>query len=157
MPGETALRLSAISSRPGNDSMPSVPVVLVVEDELPVQTTICAALTLMGFKPHRAATVDAALTILGADHVDAVSLDIRLPDPTGLYRSGLSLLPLLRAMPEYARVPVLIFTGNPLSPEDEELARHHDAHVFYKPQPYSVLIEHLSRLLQDAPGLEHQL
>jgi DNA-binding response OmpR family regulator len=132
--------------------MARVPVVLVVEDELAVQTTLCATLTLMGFKAYPADTVETALKILGREHVDAVCLDVRLPDPKGLERSGLTLLAFLRATAEYAHVPVLIFTGNPLSPDDEELARRSDAHVFYKPERYSVLIEHLNRLLESTPA-----
>ena len=134
------------------EHMAHAPIVLVVEDEQSVQTTLCATLTLMGFKTYHADTVDSALKILGTEHVDAVSLDFRLPDPKGLQQTGLSLLAFLRATAEYAHVPVLIFTGMPLSPEDEELVRRHDAHVFYKPQPYSVLIEHLNRTLRGAPN-----
>ena len=131
--------------------MPHRPIVLVVEDEPSVQTTLCATLTLMEFAPHHAKSVDEALKILGSQHVDAVTLDVRLPDPDNLQRSGLTLLPLLRATAEYATIPILIFTGMPLSPDDEEIARRHDAHVFYKPERYSVLIEHLGRALGHVP------
>lgn len=132
--------------------MALIPAILVVEDEASVQTTLCATLTVMGFKTHVAGTVEAALKVLGTEHIDAVSLDIRLPDPKGLKRTGLSLLAFLRATAEYAHVPVLIFTGQPLSPDDEQLARRHDAHIFYKPQRYSVLIEHLNRMLESTPA-----
>jgi two-component system, OmpR family, phosphate regulon response regulator PhoB len=132
--------------------MPHVPVVLVVEDEPSVRTTLCAALTQGGFKAHAAEHVDAALKILGSEHVDAVSLDVRLPDWGGQQRNGLSLLTFLRATAEYAHVPVIIFTGVPLSPNEEALARTHDAQVFCKPQAHSVLIEHLSRLLESSPA-----
>ncbi len=123
-------------------------VVLVVEDDRAIQTTLCATLTLMGFKTRCADSVDQALKVLGTDQIDAVSLDVRLPDPKGMERSGLSLLAFMRATPEYAHVPVLIFTGVPLSFEDEELVRRHRAHVFYKPQPYSTLVAHLKQLFQ---------
>ncbi len=137
--------------------MSESPVVLVVEDEESVKTTLCATLTVMGFRAHHAQNVDDALKILGNEHVDAISLDIRLPDPRGLQRSGLSLLTFLRATAEYAHVPVLIFTGIPLSPEDQELARRLDAQVFYKPQSYSVLIQHLTRMLEGAPAVSPRL
>ncbi len=123
------------------------PVVLVVEDEPSVQTTFCATLTLMGFKTQHAATVDRALEILGAERVDAVSLDVRLPDPKGLERSGLTLLAYLRASKEHAHLPVLIFTGQPLSQEEEILIQQHNAEVFYKPQRYTTLVECLTRML----------
>jgi hypothetical protein len=80
--------------------------------------------------------------------VDAVSLDVCVPDPKGLDRSGLSLLTLLRETPGYAALPALIFTGLPLSIEEEDAARKLNAPVFYKPQPYSVLIQHLNRQLR---------
>ena len=130
--------------------MPNAPVVLVVEDEPSVQHTLCTALTLMGFQTRQADNVDAALTILANDRIDAVSLDIRIPDPKGLQRSGLSVLAHLRSIEEYRSVPVLVFTGMPLTAEDAELVGRHNARVFYKPQRYSVVIEELRRLLQKA-------
>jgi DNA-binding NtrC family response regulator len=128
--------------------MAHAPVILVVEDEPSVQTTFCATLTLMGFKTHHADTVDRALEILDAEPIDAVSLDVRLPDPKGLDRSGLTLLAYLRATTEYAHLPVLIFTGVPLSPEEEGLIQQHNAEVFYKPQRYTTLVESLTRMLR---------
>jgi PleD family two-component response regulator len=53
-------------------------VVLVVEDEPSVQTTLSATLAVTGFRTHHADTVESALKILGAEHVDAVMLDVRL-------------------------------------------------------------------------------
>jgi DNA-binding response OmpR family regulator len=122
--------------------------VLVVEDERSLRTTMCASLTLMGFITHQADSVDAALRILGAEHVDAIVLDVRLPDSSGLQKSGLHLLRFVRATPEHAQIPVLIFTGIPLSPADEETVREHGGRVFYKPQPYSVLITELTEMLK---------
>ena len=127
--------------------MAHAPVVLVVEDEPSVQTTFCATLTLMGFKTQHADTVDRALEILSTERVDAVSLDVRLPDPKGLERSGLTLLAYLRASTEHAHLPVLIFTGQPLSQEEEILIQQHNAEVFYKPQRYTTLVECLTRML----------
>ena len=127
--------------------MAVAPVVLVVEDEPSVQTTFCATLTLMGFKTQHADTVDRALEILNSEPVDAVSLDVRLPDPKGLERSGLTLLAHLRASKEHAHLPVLIFTGQPLSQEEEVLIQQHNAEVFYKPQRYTTLVECLTRML----------
>jgi DNA-binding response OmpR family regulator len=122
--------------------------VLVVEDETSLRTTMCASLTLMGFITHQADSVDAALRILGAERVDAIVLDVRLPDSSGLQKTGLHLLRFVRATPEHAQIPVLIFTGVPLSPAEEEMVRQHGGRVFYKPQPYSVLINELNEMLK---------
>ena len=112
---------------------------------------MCAVLALKNFSPLAADSVDAALKILGAEHVDAMVLDVRLPDPTGVHPSGLTLLKFLRATNEYARLPVLIFTGMQLSPAELELVHASNAHVFYKPQSYSVLFDLLGGLL-NPPG-----
>lgn len=128
------------------------PCVLVVEDDASVQHTLCATLTLLGFRTHHAESVEAALRILGTEHVDAVTLDIKLSDPKGLQRSGLNLLAFLRATPDYENVPVLIFTGMPLSPDDEVAAQKQNAHIFYKPQLYAVLVNHLNLLLNREPA-----
>ena len=85
--------------------------ILVVEDDSSLRTTMCAVLALKNFCPLGADSVDAALKILGAEHVDAMVLDVRLPDPTGVHASGLTLLKFLRATNEYARLPVLFFTS----------------------------------------------
>src|SRR6185436_8285371 len=107
--------------------MADAPVVLVVEDEPLVQQTLCTALTLMGFQTRRADDVEAALTVLANERVDAVSLDIRIPDLADLQRSGLSVLAHVRSIDEYGSIPVLVFTGMPLSAEDAELVQRHRA------------------------------
>lgn len=123
-------------------------VILVVEDDPTLRTTMCAVLTLKNFFPLPAESVDGALKALGTEHIDGVVLDVRLPDPTGMYRSGLNLLKFIRATSEYANTPVIVLTGGPLSAYEEELARTNGAHVFYKPQPYAVLFDYLTDLLE---------
>jgi CheY-like chemotaxis protein len=132
--------------------MSEAPVVLVVEDEPLVQQTLCKALALRGFQTRQADNVDAALTILANEQIEAVSLDIRIPDPKGLQRTGLSVLAHLRSIEEYGSVPVLVFTGQPLSTSDAQFLGRHNARVFYKPHPYSAVIEELRRLLQTTPA-----
>ena len=78
-------------------------------------------------------SVKAALKILGTEHIDAMVLDVRLPDETGLYRSGLDLLQFVRATPEYVQMPVLVLSGQPLSSGEDQLVIAQGAHLFYKP------------------------
>src|SRR4051812_121141 len=99
------------------------PAVLVVDDELNLQETLATVLTIVGFKAHRAGNVAEALTILGRERIDAVSLDIRMPDPEGLERDGFTLLKHLRSVPKYSGLPILLFTGVELSDAQEALAR----------------------------------
>ena len=125
--------------------------VLVVEDEAPLRTTICAALTLVGFNAHQAGNADAALNILATEHIDAVVLDVWLPDPQGLQRCGLTLLRLIRASAAHAHLPILFFTATPLSPAQELIVRLNHAYLFYKPRGYADMIDQL-RVLFDVPA-----
>ena len=119
--------------------------VLVVEDETSLRTTMCAALTLMGFMTHQADSVEEALKVLGADHVDAIVLDVRLPDPTGLQTVRPASL---AVRPRDART--CTYTGTDfyrraaVAVPKKRLVRMNGAHVFYKPQPYRVLINQLN-------------
>ena len=125
-------------------------VILVVEDELSVQEMLSVILTSAGFAVRRALTVAEALIILETDHIDAMTLDVHLPDPEGLDRSGLALLSYVRATPAYATLPVIVLTGA-LSFAEADLAARHGACVLYKPQPYAVIIARLREFLADAP------
>ena len=127
------------------------PTVLVVEDEPSVQVTLCATLTLWGYRALHAGAVEGALNILGSEPVDAVILDVRLCHSAQSQETGLTLLIHLRATAEYASIPAVIFTGMPLSPEDLQIARRQNAEVFYKPERYSVLIGHLGHSLGHNP------
>lgn len=130
------------------EPMTSRAAILVVEDDLTLRTTMCASLTLMGYAPLQADSVSAALKVLATEQVDAIILDVGLPDETGLYRSGISLLRFVRATQEHAELPVLIFTGRPLSPPDEELVRGNRGGLFYKPRQFPALLHHLNGLLE---------
>jgi DNA-binding response OmpR family regulator len=123
------------------------PSVLVVEDEMLLQTTLSAFLTLHDFVTFRASDVDQALDILARERIDAVTLDIRLPDPRGTKRNGFTILTFLRTHPVHAQLPVVIFTGMPLTPEEETIAKRFRAEVIYKPDPYRLVVEGLTRLL----------
>ena len=107
-----------------------------------------AFLTLKNFFPLGADSVEAALKILGAEHIDAIVMDVRLPDPTGLHGSGLNLLTFLRATTEYASTPVIVLAGMPLSCSEQDFVRTHNGHVLSKSESYSVLFEYLISLIE---------
>ena len=129
------------------------PVVLVVEDEPALQSSLCGVLEAAGFTTLRAGTVEDALVLFGRQQIDAVTLDVRLPDPKALDRSGLSLLAYLRSTSDFDRLPVIVLTGSPLDETEVELICRHHAHLFYKPQPYAILISQLRARARGARGL----
>ena len=127
--------------------MPSRPAVLLVEDDASVRTTLSAALTLVGFRVCQADRLDVALQLLGTEQIDAIVLDVHIPDSTGV-RSGLELLAFIRASVELEQLPAMIFTAQELSRAEDLVARTHGARVFYKPHGSAELIDHLAALLQ---------
>ena len=121
------------------------PLILVVEDEPNQRETLTTILAVIGFKTVPASDVDEALSILRREPVDAVTLDIIMPDPKGLERNGLTFLVHLRSIPKYADLPVLVFTGADLKAEEEELITRLRGKLFRKPQPYADIIDELNR------------
>jgi DNA-binding response OmpR family regulator len=121
--------------------------VLLVEDEPSQQETLGIALTVSGYTVLCADNVDEAMDMLDADP-EAAILDVRLPDPKGCNRDGLTVLHELRA--KHPDIPVAIFTGVPLSEVEASFAQFHRAKVFYKPQTYDVVLNFLSNVSQPA-------
>jgi HAMP domain-containing protein/CheY-like chemotaxis protein/signal transduction histidine kinase len=87
---------------------------LVVEDNLTEQLSIAELLGHDDVDIITVGTGREALTIVKEDPVDCVVLDLRLPD-----MSGFELLEEIRDDPAVADVPVVVFTGRELSPEED--------------------------------------
>jgi CheY-like chemotaxis protein len=122
--------------------------VLVVDDEPAIRQSLSSFLDHRGFVPFRAGTIEEALKIFGEHDVDAMILDLSLPDSGGFALSGLTLLAYLRSCPEYAELPVLVFTGKILSADEEARIRQYRATLFYKPGPYAALVDSLRSTVQ---------
>jgi DNA-binding response OmpR family regulator len=116
--------------------------VLLAEDEPSQQETLGIALTVTGYTVLSATNVDEAIDMLDADP-EAAILDVRLPDPRGCNRDGLTVLHELRA--KYPDIPVAMFTGVPLSEVEASFAQYHRAKVLYKPQTYDVVLDFLMK------------
>lgn len=130
---------SLASSHPVGDH----PVILIVEDDESVRQSLGRVLVAHGFSVHVASSVADAVRCGENVDLDAVILDLSLSGK----ESGLDFLGWLRTEPRHAHLPVLILTGRNVLPEDEEaLIRRQRAYVFYKPQPYDLLIDYLKRL-----------
>ncbi len=157
-PADTAIPATAVEQPPPPPATPVPtpaaapspaahrPVVLVVDDEPSVRTFLRRYLGQGGYAVTEAQDVDTALNALDREPVDAVVLDVRLPDPMGWGRTGLEVLAFIRLHAAYSRLPVLILTGHPLEPEEQELIRRHRADLFLKPDGYSLLLKRLDGL-----------
>lgn len=118
-------------------------VVLVVDDEPTIREILRRSLTTGGYQMREAASAVEACHIFQQEEIDAVILDLRMPD-----LSGFNLLGWLRTEPiERAQtVPVFILTGYALTDAEKETIRCHHAEVFFKPHGMRQLLESLTRV-----------
>ncbi len=137
---------SARGETPSADDAARRPTVLIVDDETTVRSFLKAYLEDAGYLVCEAGDVDSALTALDVGPVDAVVLDVRMPDPMGWGRTGLEVLAFIRLHAAFGRLPVMILTGHPLDPEEQDLVRRHRAFLFQKPEGYRMLLQRLGQL-----------
>jgi len=92
------------------------PTVLVVDDEPSVRGFLRSYLEQAGYAVCEAGNIEDALAALDQSPVDAVILDVRMPDPTGLGRSGLEVLTYMRLHASMAAMPATTCRGCSLCP-----------------------------------------
>lgn len=119
--------------------------ILVVDDEPHIGLLLRLQLESLGYELHLARSLFEARGALKGEPVDAMLLDIHLPDG-----SGVDLLREVRERPATAKLPVLILTA-----EGEERvlaeARSLGARTITKPFSPSKLRAQVADLLGDAP------
>ena len=125
---------------------PAVPTILVVEDDADTREFFVDLLISEGYQVRSAATGRAALAQLQEGPLEAVALDVRLPDT-----DGFTLCLQIRArMP--ATLPILIVTAN-LDPRMEAQAREAGATgLLTKPFPPEVLLDRIATLTHRRNG-----
>ena len=106
--------LEAAFNRIVNFTAPRTKRLLVVEDDDIERESIVQLLGHDDIETVAVATGHEALETMRSGGVDCVVLDLRLPDMTGF-----ELLELVEAEPALADVPVVVFTGKDLSPDEE--------------------------------------
>lgn len=121
--------------------------VLVVDDDASVRRSLERYLASAGFEVIVAGDIDQALDQLAGGPVSAAVLDVRMPDTTGRRRTGLEVLSYLRLQPEFAAVPVIVFTGVPPTRSQQADIDEQGAHVLLKGQSYAGLVDRLDELL----------
>jgi CheY-like chemotaxis protein len=116
--------------------------VLVVDDNPGIRRMLTRALGAGRFHAIEASSIAEAVTFADHHALSAVILDLHLGT-----QNGLELLAMLRVDPRHRATPVLILTGSTTVTDDQEaLIQRNCAHLFYKPQPVSTLLEHIGRL-----------
>jgi signal transduction histidine kinase/CheY-like chemotaxis protein len=101
--------------------------VLVVEDDERLRVSIRDLLQLDGVTIHDVGTARDALAQLAAESFDCVVLDLNLPDA-----SGYEILETMSGNEQYSFPPVIIYTGRPISRDEEERLRRFSRSVIVK-------------------------
>jgi len=112
--------------------------VLIVEDSETCAETLQIALELIpGVEVRSIHSARAAITLLRErdDEVAAIVTDLNLAQNAGLPGDGLDLIRELRAEPRFARLPILLISGDS-DPRLSERALAQGADAFF-PKPYS--------------------
>ena len=122
--------------------MPTMPRVLVVDDEAPTILSFARMLQLEGYDVETALG-ETGLRLAETRVFDAILLDLRMP-----HLDGLGFLRRLRAIPSCRRTPVAVITGYYLADADGTVAELEQlgAVVRYKPLWLDELID-LTRTL----------
>jgi PAS domain S-box-containing protein len=132
--------------RPISSAPPGAPTLLVVEDELSDQQFLVEILNDAGYAVELAATGAEALAFCNLRRYHAVTLDLLLPD-----MSGLDLLAGIRAAGKNRDVPVIVVT---IVPSHSAVAGFTVQDVLHKPLEARLLLDAPSRagVLPEQPG-----
>ncbi len=119
-------------------------------DDDAIRTWLRRSLEHAGYTVTAAHDMASAGAILAECSLDAMILDLRLGE-----HSGVELLDLVRGHQLLATIPVLMLTGVARMTEIEELTiRRHGASIFYKPVAVGAILRRLERVLatsEEAP------
>ena len=130
--------------------------ILLVDDEPGVRECLRRLLQRAGWGVITAAGPAEALQALEFVRPDAIILDVRMPDQSGMVCSGLDLLTLLRRGSTHRSLPVILLTGYFLTDDEHERVTRQGATVIYKPVELPAIAGALGRLTRggapSAPG-----
>ncbi len=103
------------------------PCVLIVDDDLQTRQLVSETLSTQGYSTISAGNAAEAMRMVTATHVDAIVLDLVLPD-----RSGFDLLEEIRAAEAFETIPVVVLSIKDLTDREREILAAHSAKVFTK-------------------------
>jgi DNA-binding response OmpR family regulator len=116
--------------------MNAKPVILVVDDDLPILTLMRNVLREFGFEARIASTGMAAIEAVRETRPDLVLLDKNMPG-----MSGTEVIAALRKEGGAGHVPIVILSGEPVEPE--EIARLGAVGAVMKPFDVMELVERI--------------
>lgn len=117
--------------------------ILIVEDDLDIAQLLARVFGLGGYSTAMAPDARSALEVLATEPPDLMTLDINLPD-----MSGVEVLSQVRRAPQHQALPVIVLTSRDDLPQ--QVQRQATA-VMTKPFEIAGLLAAAAALLADAP------
>jgi CheY-like chemotaxis protein len=133
---EEPCRIAARSADPHRDQMG--PTIVVAEDNRPFRSMLVSTLTLNGYTPVPAEDGHEALLRVKESMTAALLIDVSLP---GI--SGVRVVEVLRAQPEWENLPVIGMSGYDLADDEAELFNY----FLQKPIVLSDLLDYLKAVV----------
>ena len=104
--------------------------VLVVEDDPDSRAALCTMLEALGYRHMSFASAKEALNGIKGQHVDVALLDIMMPEI-----NGYELIKLIRALPEFKSLPIIMVTAK--EAESEIIEGYQYGADYYITKPYT--------------------
>jgi CheY-like chemotaxis protein len=122
--------------------LPDPAPVLIVDDDDLVVGVLRTKLERLNIPVVTASSAEEALALVETMHVGALVLDQYMPGQTGLV-----LAEFVRLFGAHLTgVPIMIFTGGPITHETREMARRFNADIFTKPDGLNDLLQRLANV-----------
>lgn len=127
----------------GTVAATGAPCVLVAEDNLVNQRVVSAILTKHGYRVLLAANGREALALMNRHRVDAVVMDVQMPEIDGITATRL-----IRENPEWASIPVIALTAHAMQGDREKCLDAGMTDYLPKPVTPKAVVECLRRQLR---------
>jgi CheY-like chemotaxis protein len=124
--------------------------ILVIDDEPRALQVICEMLSASDYTPVRAASGKEALDLLGKSKVDAIILDLLMPE-----MNGFEVLSRIREMPGRSDTPVIVVTAAELTDQEQRILQEQTDGLLKKGSGTwkTALLDHLRRVSRTPQAL----
>jgi two-component system cell cycle response regulator DivK len=127
--------------------MPEKSTILYVEDDFNNRTLVRRVLEAEGYQLVDAANANQAMSCLKENKIDLILMDINMPE-----MDGYALTTRIKAVPEYAKIPIVAMTANVMRGDRERSLEAGCDGYIQKPIDIDLLTQQVERFLRSTNG-----
>jgi two-component system cell cycle response regulator DivK len=127
--------------------MPEKSTILYVEDDFNNRTLVRRVLEAEGYQLVDAANANQAMSYLKENKIDLILMDINMPE-----MDGYALTTRIKAVPEYAKIPIVAMTANVMRGDRERSLEAGCDGYIQKPIDIDLLTQQVERFLRSTNG-----